>query len=81
MRVIQRRPSVRESQQFYRNFGNRCRELRKERGLTQEQMADLGFSTRFYQRIEAGKPIHFNTVLKLKNAFAVTLSQLFKGFP
>ena len=48
--------------------------------LTQEDMMDFGFSVRFYQRIEAGKPIHMRTVLKLADALDVSLKQLFGKF-
>ncbi len=64
---------------FFTKFGKRCKEIRLKKGLTQEDMADHGFSTRFYQRIEAGKPIHFKTVLKLSQVFSIPLSELFKG--
>lgn len=63
----------------FENLGQRVRLLRTERGLTQEDMMDFGFSVRFYQRIEAGKPISMKTVLKLANAFEVSLAKLFEG--
>ncbi len=69
----------RQPAKFFKQFGNRCKEIRLKKGLTQEDMADYGFSTRFYQRIEAGKPIHFKTVLKLSQVFSMPLSELFKG--
>jgi len=61
---------------FFRKFGARIKELRLEKGLTQEQITS--FSTRYYQRVEAGKPIHMRTVLKLCNTFGLTLEKLFK---
>jgi transcriptional regulator with XRE-family HTH domain len=42
-------------------------------------MFSLGFSTRFYQRIEAGKPVHLQTVFKLSKAFKVPVVEFFKG--
>ena len=66
------------SEKIFREFGNRIQELRKTRGWTQEDMADKGFSYRFYQRIEAGKPIHFKTVLKIASVFDLSLKDLFK---
>jgi len=61
---------------FFRKFGAKIKELRMERGLTQEEVTT--FSTRYFQRLEAGKPIHLRTVLKLCNTFGVTLEKLFK---
>lgn len=67
------------SPKFFLQFGRRVRQLRQEQALTQEDMMEHGFGYRFYQRIEAGKPIHFRTVLKLADVFDVTLHQLFQG--
>lgn len=69
----------RETTKFFKKFGQRVKEIRLKKGLTQEQMADHDFSTRFYQRIEAGKPIHLKTALKLAKVFNMKLSELFKG--
>lgn len=65
--------------EFFKKFGARIRELRLERELTQEDMMDFDFSYRFYQRIEAGKPIHMKTVLKLADAFEMKVEDLLKG--
>lgn len=62
----------------FKKLGQRCKELRLARGLTQEDMVDFGFSTRFYQRIEAGKPIHLRTVFKLAKCFKVPTASLFE---
>lgn len=61
---------------FFIKLGLRVKELRLERNLTQEDMMQHDFSCRFYQRIEAGKPIHMKTVLKLADAFGVRASEL-----
>lgn len=63
---------------FFKKFGKRVRELRLERDLTQEDMMEYDFSYRFYQRIEAGKPIHMKTVLKLADVFQLKMSDLLK---
>jgi transcriptional regulator with XRE-family HTH domain len=52
-------------------FGRRVRALREARALTQEDMMDLGFSLRHYQRIEAGRSITLRTMWKLAKAFKV----------
>jgi transcriptional regulator with XRE-family HTH domain len=56
---------------FCRVFGRRVRALREARALTQEDMMDLGFSLRHYQRIEAGRSITLRTMWKLAKAFKV----------
>jgi transcriptional regulator with XRE-family HTH domain len=52
-------------------LGQHVRALRQERGLTQEDMMDHGFSVRHYQRIEAGLSINLLTVWNLARAFGV----------
>jgi len=47
------------------------RALREARDLTQEDMMELGFSRRHYQRIEAGRSITLRTMWKLAKAFEV----------
>lgn len=66
-------------ERFYKKLGARFKEIRLSKGFTQEQMAEHGFSTRFYQRIEAGKIIHLKTVLKLAKALKTSIGDLFKG--
>lgn len=62
---------------FFKTFGAVIKKFRLKTGLTQEDMMDFGFSVRFYQRIEAGKPIHMKTVLKLADALDISLKQFF----
>lgn len=57
---------------FCAAFGKRVRALRRARGLTQEDMMDLGFVLRHYQRIEAGRSITLQTLWKLARAFGVS---------
>jgi transcriptional regulator with XRE-family HTH domain len=53
-------------------LGRHVRALRTERGMTQEDMMDHGFSVRHYQRIEAGLSINLLTVWNLARAFGVS---------
>ena len=64
---------------FCHRVGRRVKSLRKERGWTQEYMAELGFSTRRYQRIEAGNPITLRTAYRLARAFEIGVEELFQG--
>lgn len=67
---------TRQEEKFFKKFGKQIREIRSKKGFSQEDMAYHGFSTRFYQRIEAGKPIHFKTVLRLAKAFKCSVKDL-----
>lgn len=62
-------------------FGNRIRELRKDKGLSQEDFADLcGFDRTYVSGIERGTR---NPTLKalevLANALGVSIEDLFQG--
>jgi len=59
-------------------FGQRLKELRKERKLTQKAMAELVEKTeRHYQDMEAGKiNVPALTLIKLADFFGVTLDYL-----
>jgi transcriptional regulator with XRE-family HTH domain len=51
--------------------GKQVRQLRLERQLTQEDMAEQGFVVRHYQRIEAGECITLANIWRLARAFEV----------
>jgi transcriptional regulator with XRE-family HTH domain len=57
-------------------FGRHVRALREARALTQEDMMDLGFSLRHYQRIEAGRSITLRTMWKLAKAFKLPAREI-----
>ena len=59
-------------------LGKRVRELRLEKGMTQEDMRYHGFAYRHYQRIEAGeKDLRLSTLSRLARTFKVRLRDLF----
>ncbi|MDE6138212.1 MAG: helix-turn-helix domain-containing protein [Candidatus Gastranaerophilales bacterium] len=63
-----------------KNFGTRLRELRIQRGLTQEKMSEIiGIQPENYSRIENGvsfpKP---DNISKMASALKVELSELFQ---
>jgi transcriptional regulator with XRE-family HTH domain len=64
---------------FFRVLGKRIRELRRKRGLVQEDMISHHFSTRHWQQIEAGRPITVTTLLRICKALKVSLSDLVRG--
>jgi transcriptional regulator with XRE-family HTH domain len=58
-------------------FGERIKELRQQKGLTQRQMADsFGITERNYQRYEATDSPSNDTLLKLANFFEATTDYL-----
>jgi len=58
-------------------FGERIKELRQEKGLTQRQMADsFGITERNYQRYEATDSPSNDTLLKLADFFEVSTDYL-----
>ena len=65
--------------QFFRALGQRVRDIRKRKGLSQEDMISFGFSARHWQQIEAGRPITVKTLLHICKAFDVPLVRLVRG--
>jgi transcriptional regulator with XRE-family HTH domain len=70
---------VADYQAFFQKLGARIRELRQNRGYSQEDMMSFGFSTRHWQQIEAGRPITLTTLLRASEAFKVPLHMLLRG--
>jgi transcriptional regulator with XRE-family HTH domain len=65
----------------YRALGERCRELRRRRGLSLlDIVKNFDFSLSHYQKIERGElDPRFSTLKKLAIVYAVTVSELLKG--
>lgn len=62
-----------------KKFGARLRELRKERKMTQEQLAEkIGMFDKYYSNIERGiRNISFKNILKIAEGFNLELKELF----
>lgn len=61
-----------------RDLGRRFAEIRVERGLTQEAMAErLEISTKYLQRLERGRSMNLRTLIELSNRLGVPLISLF----
>lgn len=63
-------------------LGNRVRDLRKKRGLTQVELAEmLGVDRSYLSEIETGKKDPSLRVLKtIADGFKLSLAQLLRGF-
>ena len=56
------------------------RQIRESKGLTQEDMTDLGFERRWFQRIESGNySVSLPTLNKLSRALKVDISEFFSN--
>ncbi len=62
-------------------FGDRCRELRHQAGLSQLDMVrEHGFSLSHYQKLERGVlDPRLSTLCKLADAYGVKLATLLEG--
>ncbi len=62
-------------------FGKRVQQLRKQRGLTQEDLADLVNVDRSYMGfVERGeRNPTLDKIIKIAKSLGITLSELFKG--
>lgn len=61
-------------------LGERIEKLRKERHMTQEQLAErAGLHRSYFWDIEQGRNISIKTAQKIAKALGVTLSELFSG--
>ena len=68
-------------QKLMKVFGKRVAEVRKSRGVTQQQLAELnGMSVVAIAYIETGKRwARLGTLNKIANSLKVNISDLFKG--
>lgn len=64
---------------FFRELGQRVKELRKQRSWSQEDMISQGYSARHWQQIEAGRPITATTMLRICRTFEIPMEKLVKG--
>jgi len=70
---------VLNQRKFFVAFGKRVRELRKRQGHSQEDMISFGFSARHWQQIEGGRPITVSTLLRICEAFNISVERLVHG--
>ena len=64
---------------LYKRLGNRIEELRRERGITQEQLAEkAGLHRAYFWDVENGRNISIKTAYRVAKALDVSLSELFR---
>ena len=64
---------------FFAALGQRIQVLRKRCGYSQEDMISFGYTVRYWQRIEAGKPITLRTLLRICRILGSTMESVVRG--
>jgi transcriptional regulator with XRE-family HTH domain len=64
---------------FFKGLGTRIRALRERAGYSQEDMITHGYSVRYWQKVEAGKPITLRTLLRICRLFAAPMCDVVRG--
>ena len=64
---------------FFAALGQRIQALRKRRGYSQEDMISFGYTVRYWQRIEAGKPITLRTLLRICRSLGISIESAVRG--
>ena len=64
-----------------KEFGNRCRELREDLGLSQEKFAlKINMDRTYYASVETGKRnLSLANIKKIADGFGISLEALFKS--
>jgi hypothetical protein len=62
-----------------RGLGARIKRLREEAGESQEDMLSHGYSVRYWQKVEAGKPITLRTLLRICRIFSTPMCDVVRG--
>lgn len=64
-----------------KQFGERIKELRNERGLSQEKFAlSIDMDRTYYASVESGKRnVSINNIGKIAKGLEISLEELFKG--
>lgn len=67
--------------QLQTSFGDRCRQLRRMSGLSQEKFAySIGMDRTYYASIETGtRNVTLGSMSKIARGFHITLSELLEG--
>lgn len=73
---------ITKNESFHRDVGCKIRAMRKEKGMTQKEVADtLGCSAQNVSSIEKGRYVGTRNLVVLARLFGVPLDDLLKGDP
>jgi transcriptional regulator with XRE-family HTH domain len=64
---------------FFKGLGARIKKLRQDAGYSQEDMISEGYSVRYWQKVEAGKPITLRTLLRVCKIFSTPIHEVVRG--
>ena len=64
---------------FFAGLGRRIQVLRKRSGYSQEDMVSFGYTVRYWQRVEAGKPITLRTLLRICRILGTPMETIVRG--
>ena len=70
---------VADEVKFFKDLGARIRSLREKAGYSQEDMISRGHSVRYWQKVEAGKPITLRTLLRICRLFSAPMHEVVRG--
>jgi len=70
---------VQDETAFFKGLGTRIRALRERAGYSQEDMITHGYSVRYWQKVEAGKPITLRTLLRICRLFAAPMGDVVRA--
>jgi len=70
---------VQDEAAFFKRLGTRIRALRERAGYSQEDMITHGYSVRYWQKVEAGKPITLRTLLRICRLFIAPMGDVVRG--
>lgn len=68
-----------DESQFFKRLGARIKQLREHAGYSQEDMLSHGYSVRYWQKIEAGKPITLRTLLRICRLFSTPMCDVVRA--
>jgi len=77
--VTLKNKSVADETKFFKDLGTRIKGLREKAGYSQEDMISHGYSVRYWQKIEAGKPITLRTLLRICRVFSIPIHVVVRG--
>jgi transcriptional regulator with XRE-family HTH domain len=70
---------VDDQTKFFQGLGKRIKKLREKAGYSQEDMYAHGYSVRYWQAVEAGKPITLRTLLRICRLFSTPMHVVVRG--